>query len=120
MKENDSFNDFLSNGREVETFFHDFIGQVAKRRPKPGADVTKYADQLRLKMPVVLKGAKITWASGTDSAGARESAEQALVFVRPGHADAVGLTIGCVKIRRVTVCLECGWFWCRIVIVGRF
>lgn len=119
MKENDAFTDFLSNGHEVETFFHDFISQVAKRRPKPGADVTKYADQLRLKMPTVLKGAKITWASGTDSA-ARQSAEQALVFMRPGHATAVGLTVGCITIRRVRVCLECGWFWCRIVIVGRF
>lgn len=120
MKENDAFTDFLTNGHEVETFFHDFISQVAKRRPKPGADVTRYADELRLKVPAVLKGAKITWASGTDSAAAGENAEQALVFVRPGHTDAVGLTIGCITIRRVRVCLECGWFWCRIVIVGRF
>ena len=120
MKEKDAFTDFLSNGHEVETFFHDFISQVSKRRPKPGADVTEYADQLRLKMPAVLKGAKITWASETDSAAARERPEQVLVFVRPGHANAVGLTVGCITIRRVRVCLECGWFWCRIVIVGRF
>ena len=120
MKANDAFNDFLGNGREVEAFFHDFISRVAKRRPKPGADVTKYADQLGLKIPGVLKGTKITWTKGTESRAAHRGAEQALVFVRPGHANAVGLTIGCITIRRVRVCLECGWFWCRIVIVGRF
>jgi hypothetical protein len=119
-KQNDAFTDFLSNSREAETFFHDFIGHLAKRPPKPGADVTKYADQLRLKMPAVLKGAKITWATGTDSGAARERAEQTLVFARPGHADALGFTIGCITIRNVKVCLECGWFYCRIVIKGTF
>jgi hypothetical protein len=117
---NDAFIDFLSNSREAEAFFHDLIGHLANRRPKPGADVTKYADELRLKTPRVLKGAKITWANGTESATARERAEQTLVLVRPGHVDALGFTIGCIRVRGVKICLECGWLYCRIVIKGRF
>jgi hypothetical protein len=62
MKASDPFANCLITSYELESFFHDFIRQVAKRRPKPGADVTKYAKELRLKMPAVLKGAKITWA----------------------------------------------------------
>ena len=43
-----------------------------------------------------------------------------MTLARPGVADAVGLTIGCIKINRFRVCLECGWFYCRVVIKGRF
>jgi len=43
-----------------------------------------------------------------------------MTLARPGVADAVGLTIGCIKINRFRVCLECGWLYCRVVIKGRF
>lgn len=119
--ENDRLSELVSNVHKLESFFHDFIGHVAKQHPKAGEDVTKYAEKLRLVVPDALKGANITWAAPDDRDAAHESGpEQTLVFTRPGPADAIGLTIGCVRVGRYKVCLECGWFYCRIVIKGRF
>jgi hypothetical protein len=122
MRTNDRFAEFLSNSHELESFCHDFISHVAKRRPKPGTDVTKYAEKLHLSVPAVLKGAKMTWDGPHDSEVAHKEGGrgQTLVFVRPGPADAVGLTIGCIRVGRFKICLECGWFYCRVVIKGRF
>jgi hypothetical protein len=36
----------------------------------------------------------------------REGAEQTLGFVRLGHVDALGFTIGCITIRRIKISLE--------------
>jgi hypothetical protein len=30
------------------------------------------------------------------------------------------LKIICGRWGRTTICLECGWIWCRVVIYGRF
>lgn len=120
MKASDPFAECLSNSHELESFFHNFISQVAKRRPKPGADVTKYAEELRLKMPAVLKGTKITWVGPGRVDAADDEAGQTLVFARSGNAEALGFTIGCIRVGRFKICLECGWLYCRIVIKGRF
>jgi hypothetical protein len=104
---------------ELEAFFHSFIGQLAKRRLKADEDVTHLAEELKLKVPAALKGVKITWAGGADT-NASQDKEQTLTLARPGVADALGLTIGCVRVGRFRVCLECGWIYCRIVIKGRF
>ena len=112
----------LHNTRELESFLHDFIGRLAKRRLRSGEDVTHLADEFRLKVPAALKGAQITWAGGDDE-GIKDqvTGEQVLVLTRPGHFDAVGLTIGCIRVgRRIKICLECGWLYCRIVIKGTF
>jgi len=100
---------------ELETFFHSFIGQLAKRRLKANQDVTHLATELKLKVPAVLKGVKITWAGGADT-NADQGKEQTLTLARPGVMDALGFTIGCIRIGRFKVCLECGWIYCRVVI----
>ena len=82
-------------------------------------DVTHLAAEMKLKVPAALKGVKITWAGAPDT-GADQAKEQAMTLARPGVAEAVGLTIGCIKISRFRVCLECGWFYCRVVIKGTF
>jgi hypothetical protein len=121
MSADDPLLSLLHNTHELESFLHDFIGRLAKRRLKPGADVTRFADEFGLKMPSVLKGAKIKWAgSGDDGAAEQETGEQVLVLSRPGQFDAVGITIGCIRLGRYQICLECSWIWCRIVIKGRF
>jgi hypothetical protein len=121
MSTDDPLLSLLHNTHELEGFLHDFIGRLAKRRPKSGEDVTHLADEFGLKMPSVLKGGQITWAAGGDNvATEQERGEQVLVLSRPGHFDAVGLTIGCIRVKRFTICLECGWFYCRIVIKGTF
>ena len=47
---------------------------------------------------------------------------RALVLVRPsGITNPVAeLKIFCGRWGRYTICLECGWIWCKIVIYGRF
>jgi hypothetical protein len=121
MSTDDSLLSLLHNTNELEDFLHDFIGRLAKRRLKPGADVTRLVNEFGLKTPPVLKGAKITWAGGGDNGVTkRETGEQVLVLSRPGQFDAVGLTIGCIRVGRFHICLECGWFYCRIVIKGKF
>ncbi len=117
---NDPLGDLLHSSHELETFFHEFIMHVARQRPRPGADVTKYSRKLGVAVPGVLKGAKITWAHHGDADAAGEDGPGILVFTRPGQPEALGFTIGCVKVGRYKVCLECGWLYCRIVIKGRF
>jgi hypothetical protein len=122
MSADDPLLSLLHNTHELESFLHDFIGRLAKRRLKSGQDVTRLADEFRLKVPAALKGVKITWAGGGGDEGIKEqvTGEQVLVLTRPGHFDAVGLTIGCIRVGRIKICLECGWFYCRIVIKGTF
>ena len=55
-----------------------------------------------------------------DFASADLAKGSVLVLVGPGHPDALGFTIGCIRIGRFKICLECGWFYCRIVIKGTF
>jgi len=103
---------------ELEGFFHSFIGQLARRKLKADEDVTHLAAEMKLKVPAALKGVKITWAGAPDANA--DGKEQTMTLARPGVAEAVGLTIGCIKINRFRVCLECGWLYCRVVIKGRF
>jgi hypothetical protein len=121
MAKEDALATLLGDTRQLETFFHDFISQLVKRRPKAGEDVTRYVNELGLKVPSAIDGTPITWGNGTESELVSEGEEiQTLVLVRPGNPQAVGLTIGCIRVGRFSVCLECGWIYCRIVIRGRF
>lgn len=119
--EHDRLSELFTHTHELESFFHKFIEHVAKQRPKAGEDVTSYTEKLGIAVPEALKGAKITWAGAEEHEAAQTAErEQTLVFARPGQADALGFTIGCVRVGRFKVCLECGWLYCRIVIKGRF
>jgi hypothetical protein len=119
--ETDRLSESLKSTHQLESFFHDFISHVQRHHPKSGEDVTKYVREVHTAVPDVIKGVPITWAPAEEHDAARdEGAQQTLVFVRPGAADALGFTIGCVRVGRVKVCLECGWLYCRIVIKGRW
>lgn len=120
MSTDDPLLSLLHNTHELEGFLHDFIGRLAKRRPKPGEDVTRLADEFGLKIPSVLKGSKITWAGGGDDGATQVREDHVLVLTRPGQFDAIGFTIGCIRVGGLKICLECGWFYCRIVIKGTF
>ena len=111
----------LHDTKELEAFLHTFLAAVAKRKPKSGEDVTRYASELGLKIPALLEGAEITWTREDDvDETAKANGDQTLVLAQPCHANALGLTIGCIKVRRWKICLECGWLYCRIVIKGTF
>lgn len=111
----------LGDVREVEEFLHTLLVDLAGRRPKKGQDVMPHVKRLELTVPEALRGLDITWDGGArlddDDLGDRDP----ISIVRPGNPNALGLTIGCIRIgRRVKVCLECGWFYCKIVIKGTF
>lgn len=117
----DAFDDLLHDSHELETFFHTFIAHAVKQHPKAGADVTPLLKEVGMTLPNALKGATITWASHDESEATHpDGPDRTLVYARPGEAAAVGLTIGCVRVGKHKVCLECGWLYCRVVISGRF
>jgi hypothetical protein len=117
MTASDSLNDSVRDVQELEQFLYEFIGALTERQLKPGEDVTRLVDQLGLKLPRGLTGAPITWAGCEQLPDtADHDLENTLVLVRPGKPDAVGLTIGCITIRGRRYCLECGFWYCRIVI----
>lgn len=117
MNTSDSLTDSLRDVWELEQFLHAFIGALTERHVKPGEDVTRFVDELGLKLPAALRGAPITWVGREEPNNTADGhLQQTLVLARPGKADAVGLTIGCVKIGRRRYCLECGFWYCRIVI----
>lgn len=120
MTNENSLTALLQQTTELETFLHSFIGGLIKRKPKQGEDVTHHAKELGLKIPEILAGSPITWGSGSEAGSAGEQSERSLILVQPGNPTALGLTIGCIHVRNVQICLECGWIWCRIVIKGRF
>lgn len=117
MSTSDSLSNSLREVLELEKFLHDFIGALNTRRHKRGEDVTHLVDELGLKLPEAFKGAPITWVGSEEASNiASGHEEQTLVLARPGKADALGFTVGCVKIRGRRYCLECGWIYCRVVI----
>lgn len=117
MSTTDSPVDSVRDVLELEQFLHAFLGALIERHLKPGQDVTHLVDELGLKLPAALRGAPITWLGREEPTHAVDGRlEQTLVLVRPGKADAVGLQIVCVRIRGRRYCLECGFWYCRIVI----
>ena len=113
MTTSDRLTTSLKDVAEVEEFLHALIPALIKRRPKAGEDVTRHVEELGLKLPEALKGAPISWA-GHERDDAVGGKGQVMTLARPGNAEALGLTIGCVTIRGRRWCLECGWLYCRI------
>jgi hypothetical protein len=106
-------NEFAHFVREAEEKLH-----AAKL--KPGEDLEPLLEKSGVKIPEWLRGSGITYeTSATELA---KSDAGGLVIVTPGDPRIVEVRVFCICIRkwRVCVCLECGWIWCRIVIIGRF
>jgi hypothetical protein len=119
MAKTAKIDELLRDTQEIEFFLHAFL----KRLPadlKPGEDVTRYAKKFGLKLPACLKGEVIEWVGQEAHDIERDARTETLVLSQPGQAEALGLTIKCVKIRRWRFCLECGWLYCRIVVTRRF
>jgi hypothetical protein len=117
VHENDQLTKSLDDVLELEQFLHSFIGQLANRPLKAGDDVTRFVEELGLKLPGGLSGAPILWGSREERANTGEQDRgKVLVLARPGIPTALGFTIGCITFRGRRYCLECGWIFCRIVI----
>lgn len=109
----------LENTKELEDFLHALMPALDKDKLKQGDDVLSHAKKAKLKIPDFLKGEKVTWEMDHSHSTLKKDAES-IVLVRPGNPAIVGLVIGCIRIGKWRICLECGWFWCRIVITRRF
>jgi hypothetical protein len=109
----------LENVRELEAFAFDLLGKLTSEKLRHGDDLAPYAERLGVRIPEALRDVELTWDSARESEAELADGDT-LVLVRPGRPQAVGLTIGCARFGRFRVCLECGFFWCRIVIKGRF
>ena len=120
MAEHDPFLASLRDLRELETFLHELLASLTKQKLRHEENVVPYAEKLGVLIPGSLRGLEITWDARPELDGEFGEGDP-LVLVRPGNPQALGLTIGCIRIsKRIKICLECGWFWCRIVIKGTF
>jgi hypothetical protein len=122
MKTEERLLDSLRDVRELETFLHDLLGNLTLRgiETARGEDLMRYVKVLGLSVPEAIRDMAVTWDTHHGLAEAGPGKESSLVLVKPGHPDALGLTIGCVRVGRFKICLECGWLYCRIVIKGTF
>jgi hypothetical protein len=109
----------IEDASELEDFLHALLPALDEQKLRQGDDVLSYAKKLKLKIPESLRGAKVTWETDHSDSPLKRRGES-LVFVRPGHAEALGLIIKCVKVGKWKFCLECGFIWCRIVVSRRF
>ncbi|MET0735513.1 MAG: hypothetical protein ABWY55_07715 [Microbacterium sp.] len=111
----------LAELHELEEFLFALLPAAVKAKPKPGDDLLPLAKEHKLAIPASLDGVDVTWDARLRVADDDLRGGPSISIVRPGNPEAVGLTIGCIRIgRRVKVCLECGWLYCKIVIKGRF
>jgi hypothetical protein len=116
---NTQLDNVLEDIHELEDFLHVLIPALEQQKLRPGEEVLRYAKEMKLKIPRSIEGLEIIWEP--DSAEAPQGRQtESVVLVRPGHPDALGLTLGCVGIGKWKVCLECSWIFCRIVVTRRF
>jgi hypothetical protein len=118
VPQNGAFENILHDVHELETFLHGVIGPLTKQKLKPGEDIRPHIEKLGVKVPASLAGLPMTW--GGDDSNAVKGEQQTISLVRPGSPEALGLTLGCIGVGSIKICLECGWLYCRIVIKGRF
>lgn len=109
----------LENVNDLEDFLHALLPALDEQKLRQGDDVLRYAKKLKLKIPDSLRGVEVTWETDHSDSPQKRGGES-VVLVRPGHAGTLGLVIKCVRIGKWRLCLECGWFWCRIVVTRRF
>jgi hypothetical protein len=118
--EADRLGDALATVADLEEFVHELRDRLDDREVRHGDDLTAVASELGLRVPDFLAGEPLVYEVHDHKDHDIEG--RALVLVRPsGIKNPVAeLKIFCVRRKSYTVCLECGWIWCRIVIYGRF
>jgi hypothetical protein len=110
----------LANVADLEKFMHELHERLGDRELKPGEDLKERATALDIKVPEFLHGNPLRYEKHEHKDEHVDG--RAIVIVRPSHITnpVSRLRILCGSWGRVTVCLECGWIWCKIVIYGRF
>lgn len=116
----DPFQTSLANVADLAEFMHQLHAHLGDQELKPGEDLKERAVALKIPVPKFLEGNPLTYEVHEHKQEAIDG--RAIVLVRPGDAkNAISRRkIICGSWGRYTVCLECGWIWCQIVIYGRF
>ena len=101
-------------------FMHELHERLGDRELKPGEDLKERAAALDIRVPDFLGGKPLIYEMHDHKEERIEG--RAIVLVRPSNVKnpVSRRKIICGSWGRVTVCLECGWIWCKIVIYGRF
>ena len=118
--ESDALSVSLANVADLENFMHELHERLGDRELRDGDDLTALASGLDIRVPAFLAGEPLVCVVHDHTEHGIEG--RALVLVRPsGVTNPVAeLKIICGRWKRYTICLECGWIWCKIVIYGRF
>ena len=118
--ESDALHVSLAHVADLEDFIHELHERLGDRDLKHGENVSALASEFDLEVPAFLREEPLVYEVHDRTHHALEG--RALVLVRPsGITDPVAeLKIKCYRWGRFTICLECGWIWCKIVIYGRF
>jgi hypothetical protein len=118
--ESDALFTSLAKVADLEDFMHELHERLGDRELKHGDDLTARASDLGIRVPEFLAGEPLVYEVHDHKERGIEG--RALVLVRPsGITNPVAeRKILCGRWGRYTICLECGWIWCRIVIYGRF
>lgn len=119
-RESDTLRMSLANVADLEDFLHELHERLGDRELNPGEDLTALAAELGVRVPELLAGEPLVYEVHDHEEHSIEG--RALVLVRPsGVTNPVArFKVLCGKWGPYTICLECGWIWCRIVIYGRF
>lgn len=111
----------LEQLNELQSFLYVLMGRLDTAKLQPGQDLIPLVKEYGLELPAALRGEPMIWEGHTTPHFAAQGKETPVIaLVRPGHADAVGIVIGCIHVGHWTFCLECGWFYCRIVVTRKF
>ena len=119
MSNHDPFETTLSNMQEFETFVHQLFDKLPMGELHHGESLIPYVERHQIRIPEFLQATDVTWHAGTDL---KEEGDvrQVLVLIRPGQSEVLGFRIGCITIGHWRICLECGFWYCRVVISRRF
>lgn len=104
----------LDQVQSLTQFAHDAITAALDADEREGSDLPSLLSKAGISAPASIQLSDVAWDDPngpSDGLGDRQ-----MVMMLPGHPEALGFTVGCIRIRGRRYCLECGWIWCRIVI----
>jgi hypothetical protein len=118
--ESDALRMSLANVADLEDFIHELHERLGERELYQGEDLTARASELGVRVPEFLTREPLVYEVHDHEEHGIEG--RVLVLVRPsGITNPVArFKVLCGRWGRYTICLECGWIWCRIVIYGNF
>ena len=101
---------------QLEPLLKTILPLAKKKKIANGSDLSKIIQTQKIKIPALFQGDKITYE---DYQPEFEKTKHKLVILTKPNSNitaVLGIRIGCVTILGRRVCLECGFWYCKIVI----